>query len=142
MCKESVSFKKAKFVVSHRGPLVINKNKNGQFFSRSVSGLVSAVRPIIESVGGMWIAWCGRKSAKPREKEKHGSSTPENPKYKLKEMSITPENTSILSWLFQQMPLASLPQLCRSHRHKSRFWNQYVQVNTGSLMLPLQSGKK
>jgi trehalose 6-phosphate synthase len=77
-------------VVSNRGPVVIKDTAAGTSASRSVSGLVSAVEPIIENTGGTWIAWCGRKSPKPGE----SGTWPvprNNPRYVVREVTLSPQ---------------------------------------------------
>lgn len=124
-----VSFRRL-LAVSHRGPLVIKKNRSGLSFSRSVSGLVSLVEPVIESVGGTWIAWCGRKSGSPGEEETWNIS-PENPRYLLKELSISPQEYREFYLGFSNM---CLWPLCHNFVDRSvidhRHWQKYHQVNS------------
>jgi trehalose 6-phosphate synthase len=76
-------------VVSNRGPLVIKETAVGTSASRAVSGLVSAVEPVIEKTGGTWIAWCGRKTNPPGA----GGTWPVpsiQPRYVVRELTLTP----------------------------------------------------
>lgn len=77
-------------VVSNRGPVVIKDTAAGTAASRTVSGLVSAVEPIIEATGGTWISWCGRKAAHPGM----GGVWPvprDEPRYTVRELTLAPQ---------------------------------------------------
>ena len=47
-------------VVSNRGPYTFRKTPRGLQAVPSVSGLVSAIQPVVKQVHGAWIAWAGR----------------------------------------------------------------------------------
>jgi len=75
-------------VVSNRGPVEIKETPSGVSVSHTVSGLVSAVEPIIEATGGIWIAWCGRKKRKPGVG--HTWPVPRTePRYSVREVTLS-----------------------------------------------------
>ena len=46
-------------VVSNRRPFTIKRGPEGPLVEKSAGGLVAAVYPLFESVGGTWVAWDG-----------------------------------------------------------------------------------
>ena len=47
-------------VVSNRGAYTFAEENGKLKTTRSVSGLVSAVEPVLTSNKGVWVSWCGR----------------------------------------------------------------------------------
>lgn len=116
-------------VVSNRGPIVIKETAAGISASRSVSGLVSAVGPIIESTGGIWVAWCGRKTSKPGK----GAAWPmpgNDPRYMVREITLsTPEHRNYYLGFANEClwPLAhSFVDRCTIN---AEHWQSYQKVN-------------
>ncbi len=51
-------------VVSNRLPMTLTKERSGWESSRSTGGLATAMDPLLERNGGIWIGWSGESSAK------------------------------------------------------------------------------
>ncbi|MHB8172758.1 MAG: hypothetical protein ACYDG6_14715, partial [Thermincolia bacterium] len=47
-------------LVSNRASYVLDETTEGIKGRRAVSGLVSALEPLIKETGGVWVAWGGR----------------------------------------------------------------------------------
>ena len=54
-------------VVSNRRPFTVKRGPDGPIVEKSAGGLVAAVSPLLESMGGTWIAWDGDDVARGRE---------------------------------------------------------------------------
>jgi len=118
--------------VSHRGPLVITSGEDDSDFSfnRSVSGLVSVVNPVIESTGGVWIAWCGRKKEDPGIEGTRHLPT-ETPGCYLKEITVSSREHRHFYLGFANR---CMWPICHSFIERSvinhQHWEQYRLVNS------------
>ena len=54
-------------VVSNRRPFTMKQGPKGPLMEKSAGGLVAAVYPLFESIGGTWVAWDGDVTARGRE---------------------------------------------------------------------------
>jgi trehalose 6-phosphate synthase len=54
-------------VVSNRRPFTVKKGPDGPVVEKSAGGLVAAVSPLLESMGGTWVAWDGEDAVRGRE---------------------------------------------------------------------------
>ena len=54
-------------VVSNRRPFTVKSGPDGPIVEKSAGGLVAAVSPLLESMGGTWIAWDGEDVDRGRE---------------------------------------------------------------------------
>ena len=54
-------------VVSNRRPFTVKRGPDEPIVEKSAGGLVAAVSPLLESMGGTWIAWDGDDVARGRE---------------------------------------------------------------------------
>lgn len=80
------------FVVSNREPYIHQKAKDKITYSVPASGMVTALEPIIEACGGMWVAW-GSGSADKETADAEGKLQvpPDEPRYTLKRVWLTEE---------------------------------------------------
>ncbi|BAF58741.1 MAG: trehalose-6-phosphate synthase [Pelotomaculum sp.] len=117
-------------VVSNRGSCTFVDSPQGIKAVPSVSGLVSAVEPVVSQEGGTWVAWGGRCG---REGEFAGISVPmpENgQKYVFQEVLLTPEEVTLY---YEGFNNGCLWPLCHNFVEKSVFneeeWQAYRKVN-------------
>lgn len=117
-------------VVSNRGAYTIKETAEGIQATSSVSGLVSAIDPIISQEGGSWIAWGGRYG---KEYETEGLSLPipqNDNKYAFYEVLLTEEE--VVSF-YEGFSNSCLWPLCHNFIEKSVFdeqhWEAYKKVN-------------
>jgi len=117
-------------VVSNRGAWTFRKTIHGLKCMPSVSGLVSAIDPIIAREGGAWIAWGGRCGKKD---EVIGVSRPmpeDGPRYVFHEVMLAPREVSLY---YDGFANSCLWPICHSFVEKSVFnedhWQAYCKVN-------------
>ncbi len=80
------------FVLSNREPYVHTKNNNEITYSMPASGMVTAVEPIMEACGGMWIAHgSGNADKLTADAEGKIQAPPDEPRYTLKRIWLTEE---------------------------------------------------
>ena len=117
-------------VVSNRGACILKVTSQGVEALPSVSGLVSAVEPVIMQEGGVWIAWGGRFG---KEDETMGLSLPmpeSGQKYVFHEVLLTRREVALF---YEGFANSCLWPLCHSFVEKSVFneedWHAYRRVN-------------
>lgn len=120
-------------VVSNRGPVTLADSDEGVKVRNSVGGLVSAVEPIINQTGGVWVAWGGREEA---GNEQDGKLLPlmplpfGHPRYYFSELRLSPQE---ISTFYDGFTNACLWPLCHSFIDKTVFdlqhWQSYIKVN-------------
>lgn len=117
-------------VVSNRGACTFKETSHGIQATPSVSGLVTAVEPVITQEGGAWVAWGGRYG---KEHETLGVSLPmpeKDPKYVLHEVLLTHEEVSLY---YDGFSNGCLWPLCHNFIEKVSFseeqWKAYSRVN-------------
>lgn len=116
-------------VVSNRAPYVFRQGPRGTEITRAVSGLVSALEPIMLELGGVWVGWCGRvaeNSAVGRPMGVPGDS----PAYVVQEILLSGEDYRRYYHGFSN---DCLWPLCHCFLEKCRFshedWESYIRVN-------------
>lgn len=116
-------------VVSNRGPYTFRKTARGMQVTPSVSGLVSAIQPVIKQIHGKWVAWGGRYGS---EEEILGRSIAlqKTDKWLFQEILLTePEAAEY----YEGMCNSCLWPLCHNFIEKSVFeektWQSYRRVN-------------
>jgi trehalose 6-phosphate synthase len=98
---------------------------------RPASGLVTAVDPIMQASGGLWVAW-GRGEADREFIDDRGTLLvpPESPRYTLKRLHLSPEEVEGFYYGFSN---EGLWPLCHRVYVKPRFswadWEYYQEVN-------------
>lgn len=117
-------------VVSNRGAYTLEDTPAGEYAKPSISGLVSAIDPIIKSEGGSWVAWGGRFS---ETKKTKGVSLPLNGqqnKYAFHEVLLTKEEVELYYAGFAN---SCLWPILHSFVDKAEFhekhWQTYQAVN-------------
>jgi trehalose 6-phosphate synthase/phosphatase len=128
------AFPRERFVVvSNREPYEHQWNdETGEIaVSRPAGGLTSALDPILQSVGGVWIAWgSGDADAEVVDDKQRVRVPPENPAYTLRRLWLDERDIHdyYLGYANQTLwPLCHLrPALTRVRK---RYWERYQQVN-------------
>jgi len=117
-------------VVSNRAPYVLEENAGEARGKKAVSGLVSALEPILENCGGTWVGWCGRKT---QNGEVTGSrfEVPFNkPAYTIQELMLGEEE---FAGYYHGFSNDCLWPVSHCFLEKSTFdhehWRQYYEVN-------------
>ncbi len=115
-------------VISNRAPYAISSNNGRLELKRTISGLVSAVEPLILERGGTWVAWGGRPMGGESRYALH--VPPGEPLYRLVEVSLSETERRDYYLGFANN---CLWPLCHSFPEKSLFfgnqWAAYRQVN-------------
>lgn len=115
-------------IVSNRGAFTLRETPHGLKNIPSVSGLVSAIEPVIGSEGGAWVAWGGRYG---KEGEAIGVSWPmPGKKYVFHEVMLEPQEVNLY---YDGFANSCLWPLCHNFIEKSIFneehWKTYCKVN-------------
>lgn len=80
------------FVVSNREPFIHSKIKNQISYSVPASGMVTALEPVMEACGGMWLAHGSGNADKETVDDKDKIQVPpDDPKYTLKRIWLSDE---------------------------------------------------
>ena len=119
------------FVLSNREPYVHTKTKNKIEWSVPAGGVVTALEPVMEACGGMWIAHgSGNADAETADKEGNIMVPPDEPKYTLKRVSLTPKE---IEGYYTGLSNEALWPLCLMAHTRPLFraedWVEYKKVN-------------
>lgn len=120
------------FVLSHSEPYVHSKSANKKIeWSVPAGGVVTALEPIMEACGGMWIAHGGGSADKESADERGELQVPpDEPRYILKRVFLTPKEVKGYSTGFSS---EALWPLCHMAHVRPEFrkedWNEYRKVN-------------
>jgi trehalose 6-phosphate synthase len=116
-------------IVSNRTPYVFRKTRSGTSGDRAVSGLVSALEPIIMETGGQWIGWGGRTSTNRSGIE--AINVPfDKPAYTIREICLSRNEYSNYYLGFSNQVLWPLCHCFLDKCHfKLQFWQAYKAVN-------------
>lgn len=119
------------FVVSDAESYVHSKGKNGMEISVPAGGVITAIEPIMEACGGMWIArGKGDADAESADAEGKIRVPPEEPTYMLKRVFLSPKETKgyYLGFANQALwPLCHLAHVRPQFRKED--WAEYRKVN-------------
>ncbi|NPV27835.1 MAG: trehalose-6-phosphate synthase [Firmicutes bacterium] len=117
-------------VISNRGACTFKETPHGIQAIPSISGLVSAVEPVLNREGGAWIAWGGRYG---QEEEALGMSWPmpaSGQEYVFHEVMLSPREVSLY---YDGFANSCLWPLCHNFIEKTVFheeqWQAYCKVN-------------
>ena len=119
------------FVVSNREPYVHTKEGNTIKYHFPASGMVTAIEPIMQATGGMWIAYGGGNADKLVVDEADDIGVPpDDPLYTLKRVWLTDEE---VKGFYDGFSNEGLWPLCNIAHTRPIFrkddWKEYVQVN-------------
>jgi len=119
------------FVVSNREPYVHTKEGNTIEYHFPASGMVTAIEPIMQATGGMWIAYGGGNADKLVVNQNDTIGVPpDNPFYTLKRVWLTKEE---VTGFYDGFSNEGLWPLCHIAHMRPVFkkddWREYVKVN-------------
>lgn len=110
-------------IVSHRGPYRLRTTPEGVKRERTIGGLATALLPLVEQVGGVWIT-SGETAGK-------YDLPPRKPRFELRYLTLTPEQK--LKFYYGLSNNALWP-LCHSFLGRVHYdvteWDVYEQVNS------------
>ena len=119
------------YVLTNREPYVHQKNKNKIEWGMPAGGVITAIEPIMETCGGLWIAH-GSGSAD-KETANHDGKIrvpPEEPKYTLKRIWLSEKE---IKGYYTGFSNEALWPLCHMAHTRPLFraedWNEYRKVN-------------
>ena len=119
------------FVLSNREPYVHNKTKDKIEWSVPAGGVVTALEPVMEACGGTWIAHgSGNADAETSDKDGKIIVPPDEPKYTLKRVSLTPQE--IKGYYIGFSNEALWPLCLMAHTRplfRAEDWVEYRKVN-------------
>ncbi|HBT47563.1 MAG TPA: trehalose-6-phosphate synthase [Peptococcaceae bacterium] len=117
-------------LVSNRGSYTLKETGGQTEVVPAISGLVSAVEPVLKERGGVWVAWGGREAADPGGPGLRMRVPPEEPSYFFAEVPLTAEEIRLYYHGFTN---GALWPLCHYFLEKCRYdpleWAAYRQVN-------------
>ncbi len=119
------------FVVSNREPYVHTKNGNEITFHFPASGMVTAIEPLMQACGGMWIAHgSGNADKLVVDKNDTIGAPPNDPRYTLKRVWLTQEEER---GYYNGFSNEGIWPLCHIAHNRPIFrkddWDQYKEVN-------------
>ncbi|MBI2612630.1 trehalose-6-phosphate synthase [Candidatus Kaiserbacteria bacterium] len=119
------------FVLSNAEPYVHTKVKNTVEWTVPAGGVVTAIEPVMEACGGTWIAHgSGDADKKTADAEGKLKVPPEEPKYTLKRIWLTPKE---VAGYYNGFSNEALWPLCHMAHVRPQFrkedWHEYKKVN-------------
>lgn len=119
------------FVVSNREPYVHTKEGNTIDYHFPASGMVTAIEPIMQATGGMWIAQgSGNADKLVVDQNDTIGVPPDDPRYTLKRVWLTKEE---VKGFYDGFSNEGIWPLCHIAHTRPIFrkddWKEYVQVN-------------
>ncbi len=122
---------KSIFVVSNREPYIHTKEGNKIKYYVPASGIVTAIEPIMEATGGMWVAHgSGEADKLVVGAEDKIQVPPEEPKYTLKRVWLNPEEEKGFYYGFSNEGLWPLCHIAHTRPvFRKADWVKYQEVN-------------
>jgi alpha,alpha-trehalose-phosphate synthase [UDP-forming] len=120
------------YCISNREPYIHSKNQRGQIDSSvPASGMVTAIEPVMEACGGMWIAHgSGNADSETADKNGYVPVPPDDPKYTLKRIFLTERE---VKGHYVGFSNEALWPLCHQAHTRPIFreedWKEYKRVN-------------
>jgi len=119
------------FVLSNGEPYVHTRVKNAIEWTVPAGGVVTAIEPVMEACGGTWIAHgSGDADKKTADAEGKLKVPPEEPKYTLKRIWLTPKE---VAGYYNGFSNEALWPLCHMAHVRPQFrkedWGEYKKVN-------------
>ncbi len=118
-------------LVSNRGPYTHEKSRRGIICERTVGGLVSALDPVMQSCGGVWVAWgSGNADFVVTDSQNRVRVPCEDTRYTLKRIRLSEREISRYYYGFSNRVLWPIfhlfpEKVCL----KTEYWNSYQKVN-------------
>jgi trehalose 6-phosphate synthase len=117
-------------LVSNREPYSHGKTKKGITCKKSVGGVVSALDPLMQKNGGIWIAWGSGNADFTVCDSEDKLLVPEDPKYTLKRIRLSKGEVTNYYRGFSNRVLWPLFHLFVEKMHcKKEYWSYYCKVN-------------
>lgn len=119
------------FMVSNREPYIHTKKGRSINYYIPASGMVTAIEPIMEACGGMWIAHgSGDADKLTVDKDDKLQVPPDEPKYTLKRLWLTEEEEEGYYYGFSNEGLWPLCHIAYTRpTFKKEDWEEYKKVN-------------
>lgn len=118
-------------IVSNRQPYAHFHEDGEIVVRRPAGGLARALDPLLQAVGGTWVAW-GHGDADRDVVDEHDRVRvpPENPAYTIRRVWLSEEDVQRYYMGFSNQALWPLCHNILEHiRFRDRFWNRYIEVN-------------
>jgi trehalose 6-phosphate synthase len=119
-------------VVSNRQPYVHQRGEAGEMTVEiPAGGLSLALDPVLQAVGGSWVAW-GHGDADPMMVDETGrvGVPPDAPTYTLRRIWLTDDEVQDYYFGFSNQGLWPLCHNILEHvRFRDRYWDEYQRVN-------------
>jgi len=118
-------------LVSNREPYIHEKKDGNISFKRSVGGLVTALDPLIQEHGGIWIAWgSGSADFDVCNKKNKIQVPPETKKYELKRIPLSEEEETLFYRGYANSVLWPLFHIfIEKVNVNDDFWQTYYNIN-------------
>ncbi len=121
-------------IVSNRGPYNLHITQQGLRREKTVGGLVTSLLPMVESLGGVWVA--------AGDPEGRYSSRPGRPSFDLRYIHLTPEQ---VQGYYHGLSNAALWPLCHYFLDQVHYddaqWQIYEQVNHQFAQVALEEAR-
>ena len=119
------------YVITNREPYIHTKSKGKIKWHVPASGVITALEPVMEACGGMWIAHgSGNADAETADKDGKIMVPPDEPKYTLKRVPLTPKE---IEGYYTGFSNEALWPLCLMAHTRPLFraedWVEYKKVN-------------
>ena len=118
-------------IVSNREPYVHRRSRHGVEVERPPGGLVAALDPVMQALGGVWIAW-GSGNADREAVDEHDrlAVPPERPRYTLRRVWLPEPVVENYYYGFANQALWPLCHMAVDKaRFRRRYWDGYVAAN-------------
>ncbi|GAW92088.1 alpha,alpha-trehalose-phosphate synthase (UDP-forming) [Calderihabitans maritimus] len=117
-------------LVSNRGSYIFREENSGRKREKAVSGLVSALEPVVQNFGGTWLAWGGRVAEGSKVKGEMIGVPANEPLYWFQEILLTEKEIEKYYLGFSN---SCLWPLCHCFLEKvvvrKDYWDSYRNVN-------------
>lgn len=119
------------FMVSNREPYIHTKNGRSVSYHIPASGIVTAIEPVMQACGGIWIAHgSGDGDKLTADKDGKLKVPPDGPKYTLKRVWLTSEEEAGYYYGFSNNGLWPLCHIAYTRpTFKKEDWEEYKKVN-------------
>ncbi len=118
-------------VVSNREPYEHRRSRRGIMVHRPVGGLAAALDPVLQAVGGTWVAWgSGDADFDVTDAEGRVRVPPQAPAYTLRRVRLTDDEVEGFYYGYANQALWPLCHLAMQHaRFRQQHWEAYQTAN-------------